>query len=201
MATSRISTSSVLQGFPKSRSLLAGNAGFDPAATFLIQRVTSTGSSGTIEFTSIPQTYKHLQVRFMGRASGGTTASSPVGLRVNQTGTYARHRLYGNGSSATATGSTGNGNAYVAYQPLNGALANAFGVAIIDILDYTDSTKLKTIRSFSGVDTNTSSTNWTVDLSSALNASTAAVTSLDIFDDNGYNFASGTTIALYGMVG
>ena len=31
MATSRIKTSSILQGFPKDRSLLAGNAAFIPA--------------------------------------------------------------------------------------------------------------------------------------------------------------------------
>ena len=84
MATSRIKTSSILQGFPKSRSLLAGNAAYDPAATFLIQR-TTLSSTGTVTFTSIPQTYKHLQIRFLARHSASGNINGLVRLNGSST--------------------------------------------------------------------------------------------------------------------
>ena len=63
MAVTKISNSGIKTGVLKYDSMLAGNAAYDPAATWLIQRVNGTGSSTAITFSSIPQTYQHLQIR------------------------------------------------------------------------------------------------------------------------------------------
>jgi hypothetical protein len=44
--------------------------------------------------------------------------------------------------------------ASIADSPRNGATANAFGVGIIDILDYANTNKYKTIKSLDGCDLN-----------------------------------------------
>jgi len=71
-----------------------------------------------------------------------------------------------------------------------------YGVMILDIIDYTSTSKYKTLRMVSGGDVN--GTGGVVSLDSALWLSTSAITSLTIKAD--YTaFASGTTFALYGI--
>ena len=48
-------------------SLLAGNAAYNPSSFESIATVT-LGSSGAVTFSSIPSTYKALQLRFMAKA-------------------------------------------------------------------------------------------------------------------------------------
>ena len=204
MATSRIKTSSILQGFPKSRSLLAGNAGYDPAATWLIQRVNPTSGATTVSFTSIPSTYKSLQIRWMAKDTSTAAADDGIQFQLNSlAGTnYAYHTLKGNGSAASATG--------FASQPFFGTpygeptsstgTTNMFGVGIFDLIDYASTTKAKTVRVFSGSNINTTSTLYGVSLTSALINTTSAITSILIYA-SGSGFVAGTTFALYGMVG
>ncbi len=85
MAVSRVKTSSILQGFPKSRSLLAGNAYFQPTAYESIATTTvGAGGTSTITFSSIPSTYTHLQIRGIGR-SDAASGNSWIYLRADQT--------------------------------------------------------------------------------------------------------------------
>jgi hypothetical protein len=201
MAVSRIKTSSILQGFPKSRSLLAGNAGYDPAATFLIQRIAGTGSSGTITFSSIPQTYKHLQVRLIANNNSGNFS---LRLRLNgDTGTnYAHHVLEGGGSSAYAYGAASANAIFYVGSAIggSGSGANFFGASIIDIHDYASTTKNKTVRTLNGHDSNGAVDAQQIRLTSGLWMNTAAVTSISILDLSA-NFTTTSTFALYGMVG
>jgi hypothetical protein len=201
MAVSRVKTSSILQGFPKSRSLLAGNTAYDPAATFLIQRVAGTGTS-SITFSSIPSTYKHLQIRWMARSLRvGVSDNLNIQFNSDTSTNYAPHYLAGDGASASA-GS--NGANYTQIDAFNSVRAsgssntNTCGVGIIDIHDYASTTKNKTVRVFSGWDFN--GTGYSV-LSSGvwLNSSTA-ISSI-ILKSDGNNFATNSTFALYGMKG
>ncbi|NBR25500.1 MAG: hypothetical protein EBU08_17335, partial [Micrococcales bacterium] len=70
-----------------------------------IATATGTGSSGTITFSSIPSTYKSLQLRFNVRS---TTFGSSLSLRYNSDSgsNYAQHTLYANEATITATGSS-----------------------------------------------------------------------------------------------
>jgi hypothetical protein len=200
MATSRIKTSSILQGFPKSRSLLAGNAGYDPAATWLIQRVNPTSGATTVSFTSIPQTYKHLQIRALTEDS--TSASNtayPAFLQFNSdsNSNYNYHYLLSNGTAASAVGSATTTDPWIYGADSISTTANIFGAVIIDIHDYASTTKNKTTRYISGLDRNGSGF---VALGSTLWRNTAAITRIDLVA-NFNGFAAGSTFALYGMVG
>ena len=194
MAVSRIKTSSVLQGFPKSRSLLAGNTAYDPAATWLIQRVNPTGAS-TLTFSSIPGTYKHLQIRF-----AMTTAAAGYAPQIqfnSDTGNnYARHRLYCDGATVSAGGAATQDRGWLGDFGLASTTTQPM-VGIVDILDYASTSKAKTVRAITGVDANGSGG---LSLTSSLWTSTSAITSVTIFF-SGSTFSGSSTYALYGMVG
>ena len=179
-------------------SLLAGNTFYDPAATFLIARANGDGSSGTITFSSIPSTYQHLQIRWIGRSD---SASNDVGidLRFNSdTGSnYARHWLNGDGSTVSASGAASQSLVNVGRAAGANQTSGIISSGIIDIHDYTSTTKNKTIRSFAGQDFNGSGT---IRLNSGLWMNTNAVTSISLIANAG-NWTTASTFALYGMVG
>jgi hypothetical protein len=167
-----------------------------------IATATGTGSSGTITFNSIPNTYKHLQIRSLSRLSATKGYSIVKPNNDSSTANYTYHSLYGDGVGVTADGySTGVlGGSYSIYSTgASSNLADNFGVAIVDIHDYASTTKYKTFRSFTGYDNNQAG-NGIVFLISTLWLSTSAISSLTI-DAQGGNFTTGTTFALYGIKG
>ena len=173
-----------------------GGGSFESIAT-----ATGTGSSGTITFSSIPSTYKHLQIRYIGRSDEVATVRN-LNIRLNgDTGTnYVYHNLTGDGSTATAAGVTAVAQMLVRPIPAASASANIMGAGIIDIHDYASTTKNKTVRTFVGADANTASTDWKVSLFSGLWLNTAAITSISLIAQSG-NFTTNTTFALYGIKG
>jgi hypothetical protein len=179
-------------------SLLAGNAGYDPAATFLIQRQTLASNTASVTFSSIPSTYKHLQLRFNAR---GTRAAvdNRVYVRLNSdTGSnYSQHNLIGSGASASAAGAAS--QTYLDCRDVTGssATSNIFGSGIIDLHDYSSTTKNTTARGVTGNDRNGSGT---IALWSGAWLNTAAVSTILVFPESD-NWLAGSTFALYGMVG
>ena len=114
---------------------------------------------------------------------------------------YAGHYIISSGASATAagvTGYTGSNNAIGGSSIITGApaLANTFGVAIIDILDYANTDKYKVTRSLNGQDQNTTSSR--IGFTSGLWLNTAAITSLTLAPDSG-SFTQYSSFALYGI--
>lgn len=170
---------------------------FTPGTFDSIATLSGTGSSGTISFTSIPSTYKHLQIRFMGKASGTGGVENPS-LRFNNdsANNYSAHRLYGNGSSASADAFTSVAQIRAGFFP-DSSTANLMGVSIIDILDYTNTNKNKVVKILSGVDQNGSGY---VTLSSGAWYSTSAINRIDLIEP-GLNWTSNSTFALYGIQG
>ena len=164
---------------------------FDSIATF-----TGNNTSSTVTFSSIPSTYKSLQIR-INSMDGGASGGFAINMTLNNdTGAnYTLHRVQGNGSAASATGGTGNSSASTIANAGGGA-ASTPAPAIIDLIDYASTSKNKTIRSFSGFDRNSAGL---IRLYSSLWLSTAAVNRIDLTGTN--NFDTGTTIALYGIKG
>ena len=166
------------------------------------------GGTPTISFADIPQTFKHLQIRVLGRSTGAYTYSS-LYVRPNSVSTavYSYHSLYGDGTSAVSTGrGTGGDTAWIA-QNISGdnATANNFGSVIVDILDYANTNKYKVMRSLGGYDNNGSgSPIGTISLNSgaffgSTGSSTEAITSITLLTDG--NFKQYTHAALYGIKG
>ena len=160
------------------------------------------GGSSSIDFTSIPSTYSHLQLRIMMRSTTAAAGTDDLWLRFNSdTGSnYSRHILQGDGTSASAGANTTQtripfGNSI----PRASSAANVFGVAVIDILDYTSTNKNKTVRGLYGSNENTTSTDFRVGLNSGLwYATPAAVTSITLLPEAN-NFAQYSSFALYGI--
>lgn len=154
-----------------------------------IQTVPVTSSQSSISFTSIPSTYKHLQIRM----SYLSSLSDNSHMRFNSdTGSnYAWHELFGSGSTAGAGAGASASFVKVGYAEVNP------GVAVIDILDYANTSKFKTVRSLNGSDNNGSGY---VLLRSGLWQSTSAVTSINIYPASG-TISANSTFALYGIKG
>ena len=188
-------------GPPRGRRL--EDPGAAPAAATSYESIATTtvgsGGSSTITFSSIPSTYKHLQIRFIGRYTattknlyfdynGDTTASN-----------YYLHSVTGDGSSATSGGAQ---LAIIASDAItsSGETASAFGAGVIDILDYANTNKYKTSRALSGNDLNGSGN---IRLGSCLWMNTAAITSITLKPQSGLgaNFAQYSQFALYGIKG
>ena len=168
-----------------------------PASSYeSIATATGTGSSGTITFSSIPSTYKHLQIRGNVISTGANT----LAIRVNgDTGAnYAYHILLGNGYAASAEGAASTATALIGFNSagLSTVYPNPF---ITDVIDYASTTKYKTIRNFAGKNINNADGN-EIDLSSVLWMNTAAITSISIIATS-WNFTTSSTISLYGIKG
>jgi len=196
----RLKLSTIEQGLPKYRSMLAGNDAYVPPSFESIATATGNGSSNTITFNSIPSTYQHLQIRITSRDTVTGTTNEDIRLRFNNisTASYVRHNLSGDGANATAGASTSQTYLDI-YQvsPKAGTTANIFGGVIVDIHDYKSTTKNKTVRAFGGADLNGSGD---IGLHSGLFIDTTAISRIDIIS-NGTAFATNSTFALYGIKG
>lgn len=197
MAISSLSTSSMVSGVKRRKiwDQLATTDGF-----FQIATTTLNVASSSIVFSSIPQNYTHLQLRISCRS---TTAAglSWSRLRMNSDSTnanYKGHQLYGDGSSAAST-NFGSESGIAAFLTVGSTgTANVFNAAIIDILDYSNTNKYKTIKVLQGNDTNGAGY---VIFHSGVWLSTSSINSLTFLDVNGGNYAQGSIFSLYGVKG
>jgi len=170
---------------------------------FKIATVTAAGGETSLSFTSIPSTYKSLQVRGIARCSNASSIPRPVTIQFNaDTGSnYVGHGLQGQSSAVNANGFvnlTAIGNNATNFWAIgNSATSGIFGAGIVDIIDYASTSKYKTLRSISGVDNN-GTTNPGISLQSGLWQSTAAINEIDI-GVGGYTFIAGSTFTLYGV--
>ena len=170
-------------------STLVAAGDFESIAT-----VSGTGSSATITFSSIPSTYTHLQLRYVAKSTG---AASYLIMKLNSaTSNYDGHYLGGNGTSASA-GRTGVTNQMEFYNGVSNTTTGVVAAGVIDILDYANTNKYRTVRGITGIDYNGSGELY---LGSNLYMSTTAVSTIDLTVNAG-NFTTTTQFALYGIKG
>lgn len=173
-----------------------------PTSFNSIATAAATGSSVT--FSSIPGTYKHLQIRSLYRDTSTSTGNvAPLYIVFNADGgnNYAYRTVGGASSTTTPTASYVASTSWMrvsfagicAYNT-----AGLYGASIVDILSYSSSAINKTIRYIAGGDINGSSTGNGVAMGSGLWMNTNAITSITVYAGNG-GFASGSTLALYGI--
>ena len=188
---------SVLGSF--SSGVAASTSSYESIAT-----ATGTGSSGTITFSSIASTYKHLQIRINGII---TSPSNCLRVRFNgdTASNYPYHQLIttSNGASMLVSSVGSSATTAMPIFPTSAAMTSTYpDVAIIDVIDYASSTKNKTLKAFSGSSDNDTIGNTydSVNLVSGLWLNTAAITSITVFLDSG-SFATTASLALYGIRG
>lgn len=182
-------------------SALAGNPVLGDYES--IQTVTvGSGGAADIEFTSIPSTYQHLQIRHFCISNRTTYAVEDIVMRFNgdTAANYSRHGLRGNGATAA---SVAEANAsYILLEYSSGtSVSNFFGVGVTDILDYRDTNKYTTSRSLSGTDTNglVAGEPGRIYLTSGNWRNTNAITSIKMSPLNGNQWLQHSHFALYGI--
>ena len=178
--------------------IIASSGGGIPNSYESIATVNVTSAVSSITFSSIPATYQHLQIRFLAR---GTASLDNIygALTFNGVGgtSYAAHDIDGDGSAVYSQAFISRGDAVINF--INGAYRTSGVVTagVMDILDYANTNKNKTIRHLVGYDNNGSGT---MTLQSSLFANTSAISSATITASSG-NFAQYSQFALYGIKG
>jgi hypothetical protein len=172
-----------------------GGNSFDLLETTLI---TSNTASVTFSNLNTYSDYKHLQVRFTARNSN--TTSGDIALRINgdSGSNYAYHWLRGSGSAVGSFAATSQTVARAGLIIPSDGVTNNFGPSIIDILDFSNTSKNTTIKVFYGIHDNVGASN-EIGLNSALWNNTSAVTSLAFTPPGSGNFVSGSRFSLYGI--
>lgn len=165
-----------------------------------IATITAAGGETSLTFSSIPQTFTDLQLRIFARDTytGAGTDSVLMQFNSDTTTDYYCHHLVGNGASVTVNGYA---TSYVeCYQSMimAGAGSNIFGVGIVDIADYKNTSKYKTIKSIGGGDANSSAGAYNIALASSLWQNTNAITTITLSGAT-TAFAAGSVFALYGI--
>ena len=184
------------------RSMLAGNTAFQPASEDILAEEVLTSSQASVTFSSLDTLaadYKHLQIRAVARSNrtGATQDALYMTFNSDTGSSYARHYIRGDGSivSSGATTST------TSIQPMvlpagNDTATNAFETAVIDILDFSSSSKNTTARILSGKAGDIKS----VYLWSGLWVNTNAVTSITLTASAG-QMITNSRFSLYGIKG
>jgi hypothetical protein len=151
----------------------------------------------TVTFSSIPQTYKHLQIR----TSTVATTDGYIESRFNSDSgsNYAWHILTGEGSATGASAQTSQTKLRITAFNNQMDTTNPY-VSITDILDYTNTNKYTTIRTLSGKDSNGAGD---INLISGVWLNSAALTSIELFlsPTSAKTYLTGSHIALYGIKG
>ncbi len=158
-----------------------------------IATVSLSSNQSSADFSSIPGTYRHLQIRQYAL----TTTNSPntlIRFNSDTNNNYANQQLYGTGGGSPQA--SGNQDISYIFGPAFGASSTSPSVGVIDILDYANTNKNKTVRVLTGVDVNGSG--GLILHRYGLWMNTAAITSIQLPISSG-NYSAYSHFALYGI--
>lgn len=201
MAIYKFSNAGGFANYTRYNDFLAGNPAVNPdtGSMFPLGEFTLAADQADVTFTNIPQTYTHLQVRYLTRTNSTTandTNAVAVQFNGDTTSSYATHILYGNGSTALAAAQTSITYLFGGYANSNNYSASNFTANILDILDYRNTNKNKTTRTLCGNDGN--GAGWIL-FPSGLWMKTNAITSIKLYPTVSV-FAANSQFALYGVL-
>ena len=157
----------------------------------------------SVEFTSIPSSYEHLQLRWSTKADrAGTTDNIYIrfgtgGGAADTGGNYSTHVTYGSLTTETThlrSGSTG----ISAWASTGGTADSAeYGTGIVDILDYVNTNKNTALSSVGGM---SGMSDYPIAaFSSGLWDATGAVDRSKLTAANSTNLVRGSEFTLYGL--
>ena len=179
-------------------SQISGHLYAPTGSMYHIASTTLSTAAASVTFSSIPADYTHLQIRAIARTgrTGQNGDFFKTTFNADTASNYSWHLLTGDGAS-TGTGS-GSSVAYMEANRFasNSTSANIFGAIVLDILDYANTNKYKTMRYLGGYDNNGSgeiqfgSGNW---------RSSSAITSITFTQSGAYNILQYSTFTLYGV--
>ena len=173
---------------------------------FALATVSLTTATSTVTFASIPSNYSHLQVRLLTKESGTGTGGPNIVMKMgngslNSTYTdYRSHYLGCDGSTPNAGTVQSSGYFCLVGNTAtnNASYTSMYGGMVLDILDYTSTTKHKVVRSIWGHDRNGSGETG-MDSSMWFPTSIVAVDTISFSIVGGTNFMANSHFALYGI--
>jgi hypothetical protein len=160
----------------------------------------SAQASVVFDVSSFSSDYKHLQIRTVTRSTRATSGDFSF-MRINSdtTNSYARHQLYGTGSSVLSFALSSINYMALGGMPSANGATGAFGSEVIDILDAFSTTKNKTVRSLGGALAQPVFDEIAVFSNGYFK--TDAVSTLTFSSGNGASYAAGSRFSIYGLRG
>jgi hypothetical protein len=176
-----------IAGLLTSGAAPAASTSFESIAT-----VNVTTTQAFVEFTGITGSYSHLQLRILQRST--TPNNTNMTFNSDTGSNYNWHELYSDSSTAASASSAGSVT-FMKASYLETITAGYVGASVIDILDYSNTSKNKTMRALTG--SNAGSTGYVL-LRSGLWRNTAAITTIRLTPASG-SWDNNASIALYGI--
>lgn len=199
MSIRKFSTASISAGTNKSTKLWDQET--FQSGMFALATVSLTSTASSIVFDSIPANYTHLQIRYAARCSRSDYTVAALFARFNSDSgsNYSGHYLGGNGGSAFAYGGANYTFSPAGLVSGTNVAASIFSGGVIDVLDYQNTNKYKTVRSLAGFNGNASGTGDEINFQSGSWRNTNAITKIEFTIETSANFLANTTFALYGI--
>lgn len=163
-----------------------------------IATVTITGSTtDLVAFNSIPSTYTDLILVCNARSqrTGYTTSELYTYINNDSASNYSRTRIWSNGSSAYSDRNTNQGLALFGEIPAANATSGAFGIVILHLMNYSNTSTYKTLISRNGFGQATAQGDFYVNSW----RSTSAISNLSIYNTSANYYSVGSTFTLYGI--
>jgi hypothetical protein len=160
-----------------------------------------TSNTAGVTFSSIPQTFSHLQIRWVGATVGGDYVYFTTNL--GQSGSFSQGRISNYGNSWNTSQGVQSDATYGIELHFGGIDNNYPAAGVIDVMDYSSTTKVK-------IGLSRLTRPYTPDVQYSVNnivnfncglTSTAAITSVTLQAKAAYPLCTGTTVSLYGRKG
>lgn len=187
----------VLLGILNAQAAGGGAGAFD-----YLDTVELANNALTIDITGLDSytDYQHLQFRMVTKSAiSFATSTYNLNFRINNdtASNYYSTSLTSTGSSASGNTQWNNNRGFLpSGLPANGSgNENYFAGGILDILDFNNTSKSKTLRSLHG----TAALEEKVSMTSIQWNSTSAISSISFFDAGDYDILAKSKISIYGM--
>lgn len=173
------------------------------AYTKIASSTVTGGSTNTVTFSSIPQTYKDLVLFSCLRLTSTAQILGSFTIHFNgSSSSQSEKRLTSNNNTVSGDTVTSDPSFYIR-GTTNFGSANAFGSSITTIADYTNVSYAKTHNSRSiAINNSTAASGGYVFITNGRWASGSAITSMDLVREGSGSdyFLAGTTFDLYGVI-
>lgn len=178
-------------------SYLQATTSYESIATVLV----GSGGQAGVEFTSIPSTYKHLQIRGIARQNFPSSQQRGCRMRFNgDTGNnYGAGQSYYNGSVPSDEFYGTTDVMYLGEWPGPARTSGVFFNFVIDIHNYADTSMFKNAMSYGFYQSFTQG--GFAQSGGGIWRNTSAITSIKLFEGENANLSQHTRISLYGIKG
>ena len=191
MGIRSLSAASISTGAKRSKFWDQSTTPVIPNSYNSIASTTLSSNANTIDLTSIPGTYKHLQIRGIFNSTAVQNGTPRFTFNGDSNTNYSIHTI----RNSTIDNYNGLGSAYMSLDVQQPGFFTCF---VLDIFDYTDTNKFKTFQFRQAVANYTDSVFYNI-FGTGHYRSLSAITSFSLIDQQVSDLTALSTIALYGI--